>query len=1023
MTRTYEHVSRATEETTTSTSLTDTNASSHLTASFASGTWHIIFAFDAGAQDNAASSDFRCLIDGTAMNTDIEWAPHQDDTSDYRYRSFVRVGQLTGDGSSKTCKIQFKTSNSADPARIKNISIIAISEESGDVYHSDTTNRTTTSGSYTEYDSFTPASGDYYMISSVLAATDTNGGQTGVRCQFNGSTLHMQEAGFEDANEAEVVGGVARISPNGSQSIDIDHIQYSADSDIYSWQCLLLDLSTFEEEDYNNDTTDTSTTSTSYVQHDSVTINGGGNTEDWLILYSWEQEVNGTGSAAGSWVRVQVDGSTLQEANNVINNDAFFPQTGVGAAVYTGDGASAGLDMDIRGSNTATNVVEASDGGSWLIAAQMSGGAATQNLDPSKLTVTPTFYNPTVTTGNVNVSPSLFTVTPTFHTPQVNLSLTPSLVLMTPKFTANSGLVDHYWVGDEASGDLIDQVGSLDLDTGTISYAQGSPVAGSQGLGFSDNQKKSTASYGFDFTSAFTVGGWWRVVDFTPSSGDRINWYLIEAGDWDNNGMRLEMNWRGGGNAWTANLMFGAPGLSQAVTLTLNSDTDDPQWIIQAGWMFTLAIYDGSGNGYLYHDGTLYGPSGIIDGNLVARTTAFGIGQGWMDTDASIDAEAWGIIMEESAITDTDDLWNLMHSGIGELPAPTVTSSYNLSPSKLTVTPTFHNPSVSVGAVDLQPSKLTVTPTIHNPTVAAAAVNLEPSKLTVTPTFHNPTVTTGNVNVAPSLLTVTPTFHNPTVTTGNVNVAPSLLTVTPSIYNPVVTAGAGSLVVNDVFEPTVSIYNPTVTTGPVTVTASKLTVTPTIYNPTVTSSITVTASKLTVTPSFYNPTVAVAAVELTVDAVFTVTPTFYSPSVSAPQEIEPALLTVTPTIYAPTVTPGAVGVTVAALLTVTPTFYGPTVTATYGVEPSTLTVTPTFYAPSIVQEAILEPDLVTFTVTFYGPEIGVPVSQVFVFVGAAELTWECAGPTLLWNHQPPDSTWETEIPATEWQIQHPESVT
>jgi hypothetical protein len=371
----------------------------------------------------------------------VAFEPHQDDTSNYRYRSIIRLSQFTGDGTSKTLKFQFKTTDSQLVARIKNISIIAIKAESGDLFHEDTVQRTTTSSTYVEYDTYTPATGDYYVISSAPVSNTAGSGVavSGARLQFNGADLAVAEEGVENDDKYIPLCAVARISGDGVKTLDWDHkVIASTNTSTAEWQALLLDRSTFEDEDFSNDITDTSTTSTSYVSHDSVTINDGGNTEDWLLLAGWAAEVNSTSSAGGVSTRVQVDGVTVQEAIGVVGNATFDAFLGAAAAVYTGDGASAVLDMYVKGKNAATNVLEADDGGSWLIAAQMGGGSATQNLTPSAISVTPTFYAPTITTGSVNVSPSLLTVTPTFYNPTVTsaVTVTASLLSVSPTFYA-----------------------------------------------------------------------------------------------------------------------------------------------------------------------------------------------------------------------------------------------------------------------------------------------------------------------------------------------------------------------------------------------------------------------------------------------------------------------------------------------------------------------------------------------------------------------------------------------------------
>ena len=433
MARTFEKSRYATEHTTANTTWTDTNASSHLTASFATGTWHILAFFDMGAQDNAASTDIRLLIDGTAAHSDpVEFEPDHDDTTNYRYRSCVLLGQLTGDGTSKTVKLQFKTSLTGDPARIKNISIVALSEETGDVWHSDDTNRTNNTGGWSQYGSITPATGTYVLISSAMISNSVSNGTTAARLQFDGADLGYMDTHFDRANKNELFCVISRITGDGVKTLDLDTNDMNNVAGCDGWWCLLLDVSTFEAEVYNNDTVTKQTTSTTYVEHDSKAFNTGGNTEDWLILGGWHSDVNGTSSGAGVSVRFQVDGVTVQEQIGYATSAAYHDMTGVGGQVYTGDGASATLDLDLKSKNGAFTNILGTEGGSWVIALQLTGAT---EFSPSVLSVTPSFPTPTVS-GNINLSPSVLSVIPSFPTPTVsgNINLSPSVLTVAPSF-------------------------------------------------------------------------------------------------------------------------------------------------------------------------------------------------------------------------------------------------------------------------------------------------------------------------------------------------------------------------------------------------------------------------------------------------------------------------------------------------------------------------------------------------------------------------------------------------------------
>lgn len=147
--------------------------------------------------------------------------------------------------------------------------------------------------------------------------------------------------------------------------------------------------------------------------------------------------------------------------------------------------------------------------------------------------------------------------------------------------------------------------------------------------------------------------------------------------------------------------------------------------------------------------------------------------------------------------------WGVALIGVRPASAPT----QNIGAQKITVTPSFHNPTVVPGSVTIAAQRITPSVTFHNPTIigpqyiGAQALTITPTfhnpavyqvvaaqAITVTPTFHSPAV---YQVVQPPVLSVTPTFHNPTVVPGSVSIGQQLLTVTPTFHSPSVAVGVG----------------------------------------------------------------------------------------------------------------------------------------------------------------------------------------------------------------------------------------
>jgi hypothetical protein len=123
--------------------------------------------------------------------------------------------------------------------------------------------------------------------------------------------------------------------------------------------------------------------------------------------------------------------------------------------------------------------------------------------------------------------------------------------------------------------------------------------------------------------------------------------------------------------------------------------------------------------------------------------------------------------------------------------APTVLSTYPLTPDLFANSQTFFEPTVASdgpGSQDLTPSLFTNTQTFHAATVGAGAVDLTPSLFTNAQTFHGPTVAPGAVDLTPSLFSNAQTFFAPTVVGegGEQDLTPDLFVNEQIFYSPTV---------------------------------------------------------------------------------------------------------------------------------------------------------------------------------------------------------------------------------------------
>ena len=209
-----------------------------------------------------------------------------------------------------------------------------------------------------------------------------------------------------------------------------------------------------------------------------------------------------------------------------------------------------------------------------------------------------------------------------------------------------------------------------------------------------------------------------------------------------------------------------------------------------------------------------------------------------------------------------------------------------LTPSLYTNTQTFHNPTVTVGAVDLLPSLYTNDQTFYSPSITQTgnAQTLSPNLYANTQTFFSATAT-ATYALTPALYTNVQSYFAPTVSTS--------YALTPSLYSNAQT-----------------FYTPLIaqTGGPQTLLPGLYTNTQTFYAATVTTVRTLVPDLYANTQSFFSPTVG--ATNTIAPDKYDNTQTFYSPTVSSPfspgNELYPSLYVNTQTFYAAEVTPGPV---------------------------------------------------------------------------------------------------------------------
>jgi hypothetical protein len=263
----------------------------------------------------------------------------------------------------------------------------------------------------------------------------------------------------------------------------------------------------------------------------------------------------------------------------------------------------------------------------------------------------------------------------------------------------------------------------------------------------------------------------------------------------------------------------------------------------------------------------------------------------------------------------------------------------------------------------LTPNRYDNTNTFHNPTVTAGAVTLTPALYTNDQTFYSPDVTQagGAQTRTPNLYTNTQTFYTAAVTTAN-TLTPALYTNTQTFYAAAVTS--------------------TKTLTPALVTNDQ-----TFYGPTVTTSVTLLPGLYTNSQTFYSPVVSqTGGPQALLPSLYVNSQTFYDPTVSTAYSLTPSLYTNGQTFYTPTISQSAnVQTLLPDLYTNSQTFYAATVASGsitllpqgYAVDgyvdvgyygPNTFS-TQIFYAPQVIWDQELLPGLLTNTSVFYASSV------------------------------------------------------
>jgi hypothetical protein len=250
-----------------------------------------------------------------------------------------------------------------------------------------------------------------------------------------------------------------------------------------------------------------------------------------------------------------------------------------------------------------------------------------------------------------------------------------------------------------------------------------------------------------------------------------------------------------------------------------------------------------------------------------------------------------------------------------------------LTPNLYTNTNTFHNPTVSPGAVALTPSLYTNTQTFYSADVTqnAGGQTLSPARYDNLNTFYTQAAT-ATYALTPATYENTNTFYSATVGRGTINLSPVRYDNTNTFYSATVTAGTVNLSPAK-YDNANTFYAATVTAGSVNLSPSLYQNVNQFYSPVVQSAAYIIAPDLYVnTNQFYAASVGKS--NQLQPNLYQNTNTFYAAQVKNTNAVSVDLYQNTNVIYSPTVSVGA-QIIAPGLLVNSQQFYPAQASATY----------------------------------------------------------------------------------------------
>ena len=584
-----------------------------------------------------------------------------------------------------------------------------------------------------------------------------------------------------------------------------------------------------------------------------------------------------------------------------------------------------------------------------------------------------TFYSATVAPGAVNLAPSLYSDVDTFFSATVSstYALTPSLVTDGDTFfpatvTSANSLLPSLFANPNSFG--IDGVYDDASGNGHDGTANGSPssVAGDAGQGNAlqfggSDWVTVTDDAALDITGAITLVARVKVTTFD------VAWQAILT--------KGDSAWRLHRNSSSNFVAFGTSGLTQtdlAGTISIND----------GAWHHIVAVYDGSANKYIYHNGALDASVGAT-GSISTNGTNFLIGE-----NAEQSGRGWKGNIDDVRIynralssTEANQLYQGVHitSGlVAYYPFETgtvVNASNELTPALVSDGDTFYSATVAAADQPLTPSLYSDADTFYSPTVAATYA-LTPSLYSDADTFYSPSVaqslsaslySDGDTFYSPqldlvlfaSLYSDADTFFAPTVAS-TYSLTPSLFSDADFFYGPTITTA--NTLTPSLYSDADTFFSATVTPGSVNLSPSLYSDGDTFHTPTVLSTYALTPSLYSDADTFYSA--AVTAANTITPSLYSDADTFFSATVTTIYALTPSLYSDADTFYAPTAL--STYALTPSLYSDGDTFFSPTASATYALTPSLYSDADTFYSATVTPGSVdLAPTLYTDGDTFY----------------------------------------------------------